>query len=247
MAILGIKVEGGISIGNGITIGDSVGPTPPTLLLSLDAADYSGSGSNWTADVGNDATLQNSPSYTAVNPKYFSFSPASSQYATVPAVPSMSTWSVIAWFRATSSLTSQVTTVIGDQFSGGLINYSLAINPTSEGTGVLKAAYYNNSDGGWHLTSGFVPTTNTWYQVVGTYDGTTLKQYQNGTLQSQTTTSAVCAGDESSIRIAARWDSLAPSIDYFPGDISIVKVYSGAIDATAVTNNWNATKSRFGL
>lgn len=241
-----IVVEGGIDIGPGITIGGVAGPLPPTLLLELDATDYSGSGSTWTAAVGSNATLNGVPGYTASSPTYFSFDPLDLEYATVPNLGNLSTWTIEAWFRVTGTLSTQVTTVAGAEYSGSYINYSLAINPIAEGTGVLKAAYYNNISGGWQLTSGFIPTINTWYYVVGTYDGATLKQYQNGTLQSSNATAVPSASAGGEFRIAGRWDSLASTIDYFPGDISIVKVYSGAKDATAVTASWNADKARFG-
>ena len=240
-----IVVENGVTIGNGITI-DSGGSPAPTLLLYLDAIDYAGSGSNWTADVGSDATLINTPTYTATLPKYFSFDKNSLEYATVPDLGNLSTWTIETWFRSTGALAGQITTVAGAEYTSGYINFSLAINPVSEGTGVLKAAYYNNSDGGWHYTSGFIPTPNTWYQVVGTYDGATLKQYQNGAIQSQTSVAAASVGNGGELRIAGRWDSLASTVDYFPGDIAIVKVYSGAQDATAVTSSWNTYKARFG-
>lgn len=240
-----IIVEGGINIGPGITLQGSA-VVSPTLLLELDATDYSGSGSTWTAATGSNATLINTPTYTASSPTYFSFDKNSLEYATVPNLGNLSTWTIEAWFRVTGTISTQVTTVAGAEYLGNYINYSLAINPVAEGTGVLKAAYYNNLSVGWELTSGFIPTINTWYYVVGTYDGTTLKQYQNGTLQSYISASMASANAGGEFRIAARWDSLASTIDYFPGDISIVKVYSGARDATAITASWNADKARFG-
>lgn len=245
VAPFGIKLGSGVTVASGVTLGAAPIPAP-TLVLELDAVDYSGSGSTWTAAVGSNATLNGVPTYTASSPTYFSFDPLDLEYANVPDLGNLNTWTIEAWFRATGSLTGQVTTVAGAEYLGNYINFSLAINPISEGTGVLKAAYYNNSGGGWQLTSGFIPTPNTWYYVVGTYDGTTLKQYQNGSLQSYNATSVPSAGSGGEFRIAGRWDSQASTIDYFPGDVAIVKVWSGAINATQVTNSWNTDKARFG-
>ena len=142
MAYTGVKVGPGWKIGPGWTLGSGSSPSP-SLLLSLDATDYSGSGTTWTAATGSNATLVNAPTYTAASPTYFSFASASSQYATVPSLSSLSSWTLECWFMATSSLASQVTTVAGDRINTGNINFALAINPLAEGTGVLKAGFYN--------------------------------------------------------------------------------------------------------
>ena len=148
--------------------------------------------------------------------------------------------------RVTDDLAGQVTTVAGAAYYGDYINFSLAINPMAEGTGVLKTAFYNNLLGGWHTTSGFIPTQNVWYQAVATYDGTTLNQYSNGSLQSTNNSSlGSSTTDGGGIRIAARWDTLAGSVNYFPGDIAIVKIYDGDIGSSGVTTNWNTNKARF--
>ena len=88
----------------------------PTPSLYLDAANYLGSGTTWTASVGNNATLVNTPTYTSASPTYFSFNPASAEEATLPAMSDMSTWSVEAWFRVTGSLTGQCTAIVTDEF-----------------------------------------------------------------------------------------------------------------------------------
>lgn len=237
-----IVIEGGIDIGPGINISGS-GSVSPTLLLELDATDYSGSGSTWTANVGTDATLFNTPTYTASSPTYFSFDKNSFEYATSPDLGNLSTWTVEAWYRVTASLSGQITYVVGNQFNlTSDINFGIGTVNASNNFNIAIGVF----DNAWYRTTGFAPTQNTWYYTVGTYDGSTISQYNNGSLNTTTSYSGTPASG-GVVRIARRWDSPANNaVNYFPGDIALVRVYQGAKDATAVTNSWNADKARFG-
>lgn len=216
------------------------------LTLYLNAQNYSGSGSTWSAANGSNATLFNTPTYTSASPTYFSFDPTSFEYATVPSLGNLTNWTVESWAMVTSNLTTlaKVTSIIGNQFDGiNKLNFSLGTNnaPTNYN---LTMGFY---DGNWRNVSGFTPTLNSWYHLVGTYDGSTIKLYVNNTLQSQLSyTGTPQSGGE--IRIARRWDSSATdAVNFFPGNIAVVRIYSSALNSTQVTQNWNAEKTRFGL
>lgn len=243
---MAIIIEGGIDIGPGINI-DGSGAVSPTLLLELDATDYSGSGSTWTANVGTNATLFNTPTYTASSPTYFSFDNTQQEYATTPSLASQSTWTVETWFRLTTALTQgaggSITAIVTDEFNlSNALNFSIGTNRQPTSANICVGFF----DGAWRTTNGFTPTLNTWYQVVGTYDGTTVKQYVNNSLDTQLSYTGTSSSGGLSLRIARRWDSPLTTNNCFPGDVAIVRVYSGAKDATAVTNSWNADKARFG-
>jgi hypothetical protein len=217
-------------------------------LLHLDAgnpASYSGSGTTWTDLTGNNrnATLVNGPTYNSGCNGYLSFLDTSIQYATIPNIGSLSTWTVEAWTRTTASLTGKVTAVVTNQYDlSTRLNYSIGTNRASSSYN-LCVGYYNGS---WRTTNGFTPSLNTWYHVVGTYDGTTISQYSNATLNTSLTyTGTSQTGGE--IRIARRWDATNVSSDHYRGDISIIRIYNRALSATEVTSNYNAAKGRYGL
>lgn len=212
----------------------------PEPVLFLNPINYTG-GDIWydVNGTGNDATLYNSPAY---NQTYFSFDKDLYEYAAIPDIGSLSTWSVEAWFKVTSSLTGQITYVIGNEF-----DLSTNIN---FGIGTISApASYNIAvgffDGAWRSTNGFAPALNTWYHCVGTYDGTTIKQYVNGVLSTQLSYAGTPqSGGE--VRIARRWDSTDnDSINFFPGDVGLVRIYSDVLTAEQVLSNYNQYSSSY--
>ena len=233
-------------IGSGITIGSGIrivpdSPAYPTPTLYLDAIAYSGSGSTWTANTGSNATLYNTPTYTLASPTYFNFAPASSQYSTVPNLGNLSTWTVECWVRVKSSLTGVVSSVVTNQYNGASsLNFSIGTNNAPSSYNLVVGFF----DGAWRNTTGFAPTLNTWYHVVGTYDGSTIKQYVNNSLNTQLSyTGTPTSGGV--VRIAGRWDTLSSSTDFFPGDIGLVRIWNSALTSTNVSSLYSENSSRF--
>lgn len=238
----------GVNITNtSITVSNSA-PTPSSLLLELDATDYSGTGTTWTASTGTDATLFNTPTYTASSPTFFSFDKDDLEYASTNNLPNQSTWTVETWFRLTTALTSgtggDITAIVADEFDlTDNINFSIGTNRMPASANICVGFY----DGSWRNTDGFTPTLNTWYHVVGTYDGSTVKQYVNNSLDTQLSYTGTSATGGLSLRIARRWDDELTADNFFPGDIAVVRVHNDAFTAQEVTDSWNADKTRFGL
>ena len=233
----------GIMLSTMNTVHRGASPVPTNLLMELDATDYSGTGTTWPASVGTNATLVNSPTYTASSPTYFSFDQTQQEYAENSVLASQSVWTVETWFRLTTALTSTVTSVVTDQYDLTTnINFSIGTNlkPSSDN---ICVGFYN---GVWRTTNGFAPSLNTWYHCVGTYDGNTVKQYVNNSLDTQLSYTGTSASGGLSVRIARRWDEPATTNNCFPGDIAIVRIYNTAMTAGEVTASWNADKARFG-
>ncbi len=102
-------------------------------------------------------------------------------------------------------------------------------------------------DGAWRNTSGFTPSLNTWYQVVGTYDGTTIRQYVNGSANGGTLTYSGTPQSGGEVRLMRRWDSPLLPGNLVDGDLAIVKIYNTALSSGEVLANFNSNKNRFGL
>jgi hypothetical protein len=214
------------------------------LVLNLDAGNlssYPGSGATWTDTVQSRAfTLFGSPTYSSNNGGYLSFAPASSQYAasTTSLTSSLSTWTVEAWHYYTGTNSGGNPCIVTETFPGSTsqINYSLGSNTTSN----LQSGFFN---GGWRTTSATTLTTNAWYQIVGTYDGTTIKLYVNNSLVQSTSYAGTPARSQGGIRLMRRWDTT----DYWGGNLAIVRIYDNALNLTQIDQNWGAQRSRFGL
>lgn len=217
------------------------------LQLNLDAgqaSSYSGSGSTWNdlSGFGRNATLFNTPTYSSSQSGYLSFLDTSLEYATVPNIGSLNRWTVEVWTRPVISLSGKVTAVVCNQFNGSVLNFSLGTN-RAPGSYNLCAGFY---DGAWRTTTGYTPTLNSWVQIVGTYDGTTIRQYINTTLDTSLTyTGTPTSGGE--IRIAQRWDDTVGSTNYYAGDISVIRIYNAALSQSQITQNFNAIRGRYGL
>lgn len=236
---VGINIEGGINIGGGITVND----TAPILKLSLDAAGYTNG--PWVDSIsGRSFTLYNSPIYDANTAGgCFTFTPSSSQYAyCATSLPNLSTWTVIAWHYYTGTNTGYAPCILTELFPSNTneINYSLGTLLSGTNTN-LQAGYFYNS---WYATiTGVTLTAGNWYQIVGTFDGTTTKLYINNGIASSVSNPGTPISGASGIRLMRRWDDA----DYWGGKLAIVQVYDGAMDATQVTTNWNNNRNRFGL
>jgi hypothetical protein len=200
----------------------------------------------WYDQGGNsrNATLVNNPTFNSSQNGYFHFTDTSFQYAVTPVVPSLSNWTVEAWYRPTKSLTGKVTAVITNEFNlTTSINYSFG-NNNAPGSFTLAGGFYNSA---WRTTTGFSPNLNTWYQGAVTYNGSVITQYNNAT--SQSTLSYVGTPQSGgTVRIARRWDESATTAgNFFDGDISIIRIYNIALSPSQILQNYNAIKGRYGL
>ena len=106
--------------------------------------------------------------------------------------------------------------------------YSALIDSTSHAIGIQGSAW-----------SDPVPSDTNWHHQVIVMDGSTAKAYNNGELASSKsyTSYTLAGGLNIGGRSGYRW----------VGQIPIFKLYNRALTAAEVLQNFNATKSRFGL
>ncbi len=219
------------------------------LLLYLDStklSSYNGSGDTWNDISGfeNNATLVNSPTFNSNNGGSIVFDDDSFQYGTVPNIGNQNTWTVEIWFKITSSLFGKCTTLVTNEFDlNNKLNFSIGTNIFPTNSNICVGFF----DGAWRTTNGFAPNINTWYQVVGTYDGQVIRQYINGISSGGTVNYIGTPQSGGEIRLMRRWDGTVIKSNLADGHLSIVKIYNRALSSTEVLNSFNNNKIKYGL
>ena len=96
-----------------------------------------------------------------------------------------------------------------------------------------------------NVASGGTAAINTWYHFVGRRSGGNLTVWINGTnvtVNSASTSISFTAADP---RIGS--NPAAPTGEYWNGDIAETRIYNRALTATEVSQNFNATRSKYGV
>ena len=238
-----INIESGVTVEQGIKVGAHAVAT--SLVLSLDAATYSGSGP-WIDSVGSmNFTLYNSPTYSnSIGGGSFLFTPSSSQYAeSSSGVGSLGHWSVEVWHYYTDNNSPGSPCIVTEQWPNPANELNFSLGSLNDNSPNLQSGFFNN---GWNITpNNYALSAGNWYQIVGTYDGMTIKLYVNGSMVTSTFATAPTLSGNLGIKLMKRWDSNATQ--YWGGRLAMVNIWDGDINFEGVRASWLANKARFGL
>ena len=86
---------------------------------------------------------------------------------------------------------------------------------------------------------GTVLTTGVWYQIAGTFDGSTVKTYVNGVLDRQVSASGILSSTTYAIDLGKTADG---TNNYFNGLIDDARVYNRALSAAQLAALYNGGK-----
>jgi hypothetical protein len=205
------------------------------LVLYLDAANtrsYPGSGTTWTdlSRSGNNGSLINGPTFNSGNGGSIVFD-GSNDYVSVSSSTSLNEPKTIeSWIYVTSQQTAMI-------LSRGIGNYELYTF-----TDGFVYTYWGNAFNA-SINNPSV-TLNVWNQFCFTLSGTTETVYKNGSLIGSRTLNATPSySNTGNLDIARRNTNTL----YLNGRIPNIKIYNRALSATEILQNYNATKTRFGL
>ena len=210
------------------------------LVLNLDASrlsSYPNAGTTWTdiSGNGNNGTMTNGPIFGTANGGVITFDGINDRVSSFPTqFPNTNSKTIDMWFKTNSS-TRQGLCGVRSASTG----WVFCINRGSTG----NLTYFNTGQGEYQIPAGI--TTNTWYNAIVTHDYSvgTIKIYLNGNLLG----TASLPGYISSSFNGVIGDEDNSFTTPFNGDICQTKIYNRALSSTEITQNYNATKSRFGL
>ncbi len=232
------------------------------LVLCLDASkrdSYPGTGTSWLDISGfnNNATLVSGPTFNTSYPKYIRCD-GTNDFIDIPSSNSLSfgtsNFTVEYWFRKlqTTSLFDNIWGVSKWSTTGtpGGNEWALSIGEFLTGGSTNKYSF-NVEVGSTIYTTGDsteLISLNTWYQLVGVRDGGTLKTYVNGVLKQNVSPIGFTSNSSvNSVNRNLRLSNSDANILYTRADSANLKIYSKALTDSEVLQNFDATKSRFGL
>jgi len=212
------------------------------LVLCLDAGNtksYPGSGTTWTdlSGNGNTGTLTNGPTYSSDNGGSIFFDGTNDYVSLVDNLGDPQQFTVEFWAYPTelnidsNNNYRRIFIPVGASTND---NHSVLIEQGGNISFRVPGGTTNNMQG-----SGF-SGINQWGHVVCTYDQSNKKIYFNGSLKSTVAEASVTV-DFGSPQI------VDPNSQTFKGNISNFRVYSKALTASEIQQNFNALRGRFSI
>ena len=210
------------------------------LVLNIDAANpssYAGSG-NTSFDLsgfGNTATLVNGTGFGTTGGGTFVFD-STDDYISMGTASSVkpTQLSLACFFKINTINAPNV--IVGKQGTGvGAASYALVVQ-----NGNLN---FRIESGGIQDASYTFSNTSTYNYAVGTYDGSALKLYLNGSLVGTATTSvSIIYSDSYPLLMGYYASAFATNMN-----IGSIQLYNRALSATEVMQNFNAMRERYNI
>jgi hypothetical protein len=217
------------------------------LVLALDAGNtksYSGSGTTWTdlSGRGNNGTLTNGPTYSSSNGGSIVFDGTNDYVAPTGVTDSFlqGNWTVSFWVNFDTLSTANNGTDDKTLLQHGSSAIRKGLHLTQRNSRIHFGLY------GDDLQATTVLSTGRWYNVVFTLNNTSFvkQNYLNGVLDNSHTGAGAYTGTGSNPRIGGVVLTFGLTFDGFMSNCSF---YNRVLTTAEVSQNYNATKSRYGL
>jgi hypothetical protein len=210
------------------------------LVLYLDAANtrsYPGSGTVWSdlSRSGINGTLTNGPTFNSGNGGSVVFD-GTNDFVQCTGSLTLTAATFVSWIRRNGTQ---------GQFDGILLSRGTNVTGINLQTSNQLGYHWNNAINTYGWQSGLTIPDATWCMVAVSVTSTTATAYlcQSGGIT--TATNTVTHGSSILNDINLAQDDAGGR--FFTGNIAIAQIYNRALSSTEITQNFNATKTRFGL
>ena len=218
------------------------------LVLNLDAGDprsYPSSGTTWTdlSGNGNNGTLIDSPVYSNADGGFIDFVSTSTVRVPISSTLQSGYYTIDLWVKFDSFSTSPIILSNHYQANGTVSGIVISTNTS----GVLTYQTRHNNVCCQTYTNNTL-STNTWYNLTFSYDGSKIVVYTNG-VAVNTISATGTHQNINDFYLANNSDQIAGG-DYtnsnLDGKISIFRYYNRALSAAEVAQNYDALRVRYG-
>lgn len=216
------------------------------LVSYLDASNlssYSGTGNTWT-DLSPNALNGSmfNATYSSSNDGAIVLNGNSNSYIEIPSTNLLSNQTSVSfsiWFNTTRNPnTSNSNCILGKSNSvGSFYGVTMILGASGYATTV-------KSDASPNIDNSYTTNINTWYNATVTIDRTSVKNYINGILVTNSSSKSNWYMSSDATRIGV---SLDPYWTGFSGRIGSVMIYNRVISATEVNQIFESQRHRFGL
>ena len=217
------------------------------LVLHLDAANprsYPGTGTAWNdlSGNGNTGTLVNSPTYSTSNKGIMTLN-GTNNYVNVPSISSgqfASGFTFAGWCRTSAFSSTWMWPFATTVSSGGAFLQfgKVASNGNLRFNGAPALYSGTNLDASVNIADGI------WHYIVAVWDTQFRYIYVDGTLRASL--ASVLGANPSAfgtVRLGARVGPL----EYWNGSFGPMSIYTRALSATEILQNFNAVRGRYGV
>jgi len=221
------------------------------LVLALDAGNtksYPGSGTTWTdlSGNGNNGTLTNGPSYSSDNGGSLSFDGVNDyiEFQSTTLSKNGGAFSIWVYIDDFSSFTVGKT-VPSRILVRGDSEYQRLIALYNGGFGYETNTNSNPNDVASNTSPDYSASeivAGSWFNFVLSNSGSVSSIYLNGTLNR-----TLSVSDDLQLAYIGRGQTPTNYPDFLKGRISNFKIYNRALTASEIQQNFNATRSRFGI
>jgi hypothetical protein len=220
------------------------------LVLYLDAANpnsYISGSISWNDISRNriDGTLINGPLFNAANNGNISFNGVNQwvdfQNNSNLYFLNLSPYTLSVWANITSATAGIFHGLINREYGSPRNGYNLWFYRDPTTIAIASERWAGTGQKVTFVSIPFSQCFNVWNQFTVTFDGTTLRFYLNGSFAHSAPANGNITNTSGTLQIARR------QTDFANCKISNVSIYNKTLTPTEILQNYNATKTRFGL